>query len=123
MRVIVAFLVFLFLYACTSADRTVPSDVIPVNEMKLLVWDMLQAGELADVFKENDTTEILDTTTQIYRQVLDLHKTDKQKFYHSYSYYEDHPLLNKQLFDSVLAYGNRQRENRFKKRMQPPGPK
>ncbi len=123
MRAFVALCIFIFLYACTSSDRTIPSDVIPLNEMKLLVWDMMQAGELADVYKENDTTEILDTTTQIYKQVLTLHKTDKQKFYNSFAYYEDHPLLNKQLFDSVLAYGNRQREGRFKKRMQLPGPK
>ena len=107
-------LIICFLAACKSPNK-IPDDVIGINKMKLIVWDMMRAGSLADAQYGKDTHMLKIKTTELFRQVFAIHGISKDEFYKSYRYYEENPDKNKILMDSVTAYANRQRQELFKR--------
>ena len=100
--------------ACTTQDKKIPKEILSVDKMKVVVWDLVQAGNYATILKEKDTS-IKKINTAYMAQVLKLHNLKKADFFKSFDFYVAHPELNKQLFDSLNAYGQRQRANLYKK--------
>ena len=101
----VVVVVFVF-FACKQ--KTVDKNVLPVNTMKLVMWDMLKADEWYTQTAIRDTLhKRLDENFQIYEQVFKIHHLTKAQFYTSYKFYEAHPDQFKTLIDSVLAVGDR----------------
>ncbi|HEY2726121.1 MAG TPA: DUF4296 domain-containing protein [Parafilimonas sp.] len=101
--------------SCTSEDTKIPKDILPLNKMKLIVWDMTKAGEYGMYLQEKDTTK--KKLTAVYlAEVLKLHNISKEDFFKSFKYYQAHPVLNQQLFDSVNAYAQKQRTELYKLR-------
>lgn len=113
-RILLVFFIF-FLMGCTSSDRRIPGDVIPLNDMKLLVWDMILAGEMSTLQFGKDSTLLHKRTTQNFVRVLKVHKVSRTEFYKSFEFYQTHPILNKVLFDSLTDYSLRQRMELYKK--------
>jgi hypothetical protein len=114
-RVLQCFIVFCAFAACTPEDKRIPKDILPIDKMKFIVWDLAQAGAYASYQKEKDTTvKILNTT--YLAEVLKMHNISKTDFFKSFNFYQAHPLLNQQLFDSVNAYAGRQRVELYKRR-------
>ncbi len=116
MRGLLTILIGLIIFSACNADRKIPDDIIPPDKMKLVVWDMLRAEQLAytdtairrkPVFK--------DSVTRLYQQVFALYKIDKADFYKSYAYYEAHPDYNKLLLDSISAYAGRKRNDLYQR--------
>ncbi|MBS1746482.1 MAG: DUF4296 domain-containing protein [Bacteroidetes bacterium] len=106
--------IFFFTFiACTDSDTTVPKDVLPVNKMKLIVWDLVQAGAYASTLSEKDTAE-KNLNTAYLTETLKMHQISKKDFFKSFNFYQQHPVLNKQLFDSITAYAQRQRTKMYK---------
>jgi hypothetical protein len=107
-----AILVFTFI-SCSNRDTTIPKDVLPVNKMKLIVWDLVQAGAYASTLSEKDTSE-KNLNTAYLAEALKMHQISKEDFFKSFDFYQQHPVLNKQLFDSITAYSQRQRTKMYK---------
>ncbi|QEC67357.1 DUF4296 domain-containing protein [Panacibacter ginsenosidivorans] len=101
-------------FACTSPDK-MPEDVMNIEQMKPIVWDMMRAGMLVQNQFRLDTATQKKEAVANYQKVFDIHGTTKDAFYHSYQYYLEHPDKHKILLDSVAAYANRQRIDLFKK--------
>ena len=114
MRKLRLLLVMCILVSCTPDDQKIPEDVLPVDKMKLIVWDMTQAGEYATYQRDKDTAH-KPLNTGYFNEVLKLYHVDKNNFFKSFDYYQSHPVLNKILFDSVAAYGERKRVQLYKK--------
>jgi hypothetical protein len=109
-------LIFFFAFAaCTTEDTRVPKDILPADKMKIIVWDMMQAGAYASYLKEQDSS-IKSLNTAYLAEVLKLHNISKADFFKSFNFYQAHPILNQQLFDSVSAYGQRQKMEMYKSR-------
>ena len=110
-------IVFSVFAGCTPKEKKIPKDILPINKMKLIVWDMTEAGAYAEYVKEKrkDTT-IKTTSTASLVQVLKLHKISKEDFFKSFNFYQSHPILNKELFDSVNSYAQRQRCELYKRK-------
>ena len=106
-------MLFCVFVSCSSEDTKIPKDILPLNKMKLIVWDMTQAGEYALYLQAKDTTKKKSTTIYL-TEVLKLYKINKEDFFKSFKYYQSHPILNQQLFDSVSAYAQRQRAVMYK---------
>jgi|SRR4051794_28507947 len=111
------FLTVIILYlftTCKSPDK-IPNDIIGIDKMKLIVWDMIRAGALT----ENKYNKYPDTlklkTIEMFQQVFAIYGISKDDFYKSYTYYEEHPDKHKILMDSVSAYGSRQRPELYKR--------
>jgi hypothetical protein len=78
--------------------------------MELILFDLLRSDELVNNFLLKDTLLKRDSVAmQMYEQVFRIHKTDRKTFFNSYKYYQVHPDQNKELFDSLTAFGNRKR--------------
>ena len=93
----------LLAYSCKSKRG-----ILPVNEMKVVMWDML----LADNWYAQ--TAIRDTTAQknkkyiaLYESVFKQDGVTKEQFYKSYNYYQTHTKEMVILLDSLEAYGSR----------------
>ena len=99
-------------FQCTS-DK-IPSDVLSVNQLKGIVWDLMKAGEVA----LNDTIhhkeiDLAAEETMLFQKVFALHHIDKNTFYKSYDFYIQHPEWNSILMDSVNAVASRERNELF----------
>ena len=99
--------------SCSPKEKKIPKDILPVNKMKFIVWDMIRAGAYSENVKEKDTAIKILSTAPL-AQVLKLHNIKKEDFFKSFDFYQAHPPLNKELFDSVSAYGQRQRGDLYR---------
>ena len=91
------------LVSCTQKN-------IPLNKMKVIVWDMACADELYIEKMQKDSSLIKQKENiRLYEQVFLVHKISKDEFYSSYKFYQEHADQYKILIDSVQAYGTRQR--------------
>ena len=111
----ICFLIFFAFSACTPEEKRIPKDILPVDKMKLIVWDMAQASAYASYLKDRDTS-VKTINTAYMAEVLKLHNISKTDFFKSFNFYQAHPVLNKQLFDSVSAYAQRQKNELYKTR-------
>ena len=106
----VALVVVVALVCCKGKPNS--SKVLQVNEMKTILWDMINADEW---FNQIPTTDSLHKTRRqnirLYEQVFALHSVNKTQFYNSYQYYQTRPDKMKILLDSVSAYGERVKNN------------
>lgn len=125
MKNILVISIIIFFASCSSPDE-MPKDIIAPDKMKFIFWDVMRAGELATLKAPNDTSLARKKTAEYLQQVFAVHHITKDEFYKSYQWYEQHPNVNKILMDSVSAYANRQRANRYitqPKKPPPPQPK
>lgn len=88
------------------------TSVLKPEEMKLVMWDMIRADEVASLEGMKDTipNNLLTHAVARYEQVFAIHHTSKEQFYKSYAYYQENPEEHKVLMDSLSAYGNRIKE-------------
>jgi hypothetical protein len=101
----VIFLLSIVLIAACGKNR---SSIIPLTDMKVIVWDMLNADSWSAQTAMRDTTGKLSKQNVLwYQQIFRQHDITKEQFYKSYGYYESHPDKMKILIDSVEAYGTR----------------
>lgn len=95
-----------FLFACKSKQDN--KTILPLNTMKLVLWDMLKADEWYNQTTIRDTLHLrINENFLYYEEVYKVHHIDKAQFYNSYKFYETHPDQLKILIDSVVAYGDR----------------
>jgi Domain of unknown function (DUF4296) len=109
---IIIILSTLLLFSCNSNKQ---KEIIALNEMKLIVWDMLQAGEWGNISAGKDSLFHKNGKDfQLFYQVLELHHINKEQFYNSYKFYQEHPDKMKVLMDSISDFGNREKNAAFK---------
>jgi hypothetical protein len=88
--------------------------LLDINEMKVIVWDMLKADELYTVQQAKDSTlRIQKKNLEYYEKIFAYHKISRFTFYKSFTYYEAHPLEMKELLDSIDQYATRERNRSF----------
>lgn len=103
-----SFLFFvLTLCSCFGKNR-IPNDVLPQKEMVSVVWDLLRADEFlsAYVLPKDTSLNKKDESARYYEEIFKLHQTNKKTFQKSFTFYQSHPTLMKQLLDSLNAKGN-----------------
>lgn len=97
--------VLLFLFSCGS-KTAVPKDIISVNNMTSLLWDVMLADVLASNRYPSDTAKRFDTSVVLYKQITKAHGTTQQQFKKSMQFYEGHPDLLKIIIDSLQKRSN-----------------
>lgn len=111
MKWLIVFCVYCML--CTACKNNKPSeDILSIDSMTPVMWDMLMAGEYTSYLRDKDTSKNFDST-KYYTQVLELHKITKTQFYKSYDYYKQHPELNKVLLDSLSNYSDKRKDENY----------
>ncbi|WP_018616184.1 DUF4296 domain-containing protein [Segetibacter koreensis] len=86
------------------SHRPVPKEILPPDSMEKIVYDLLKVDEYINNYVSKDTTANIKMKRSIfYEQIFKLHSTTRKEFYTSYRYYQQHPDIQKTLFDSVSA--------------------
>jgi hypothetical protein len=108
----------LFLVVCllALACMSSPKNVLPVNTMKVVMFDMLKADDwYARIIVGDTLMQKVKEDIPLYDQVFAVHKLTKKQFFDSYHYYESHPVAYKELVDSLESYANNQKLKMLKK--------
>lgn len=96
---------------CRNETRTA---IIPVDSMKLIMWDMMKADEWFNRKIVQDAHAIRNKEdVKLYEMVFKVHGITRERYYNSYRYYEGRPLSFKRLLDSIEALSNRERIKRY----------
>ena len=105
--------VILFTQACKHTDK----DVLNIEEMKKVMFDMMLVDEFSGTYLSRDSVLIKDSTRtvngetmKLYEKVFALHKIDAARFQKSYNYYRANPLKFRELTDSLNTYAVRERD-------------
>ena len=108
MKLLIFILLICFFSACHS-DQTGKANILPIDSMKVIVWDLMQGGELASIQYPGYKDSFNIKSMQLFEKILASHGLDKNSFFKSFDYYGQRPDENKVLFDSIQALANRQR--------------
>ena len=104
MRVIV----FIGLVLLASCGSSIPDDVMGPAKMQAVLWDKMQADEMADHYLTTDSTwSNPQKRQQLYRSVYQVHNITKEQFEVSYNWYLTHPAKLKAILDSLQSFGER----------------
>ncbi len=102
------FYFLLFIFMMTACKSGIPENILPPAKMQAVKWDMMQADEMVEYYKNLDSTYSTDKNrTAHYQQILQVHKITKEQFENSLHYYESNPELLKKVLDSMHKQGER----------------
>jgi DNA-directed RNA polymerase len=102
-----AYICLLFIFiGCSS--KPAPKDILSVDKMQKVVYDLMQVDQYLNNFVIKDSlADIKKKRSVYYEQVFKLNNTNRKEFYTSYKYYQQHPDMQKVLFDSISAKAGR----------------
>lgn len=114
MKIFLSAIIFvcLGLMGCQSGgDKKI---ILPLDTMKVVMWDMLKADEwyIRSTVKDS-TLKTKHENIRLYEQVFAIHAITRKQFYTSYKYYESHPQEFKVLIDSIETFSNRIKNRLF----------
>ena len=107
---LLAFLLLITGLFSSCQSNSVPSDIIAVEKMQTIMWQLIQSDEYVNTLVARDTTKKSSTERmKRYQQIFDLNKTSLAEFKKSYRFYIEHPDVTKVMFDSISAKASRER--------------
>jgi len=90
-------------FACIR-DNKVPKDVIPQNQMRKIMWDLMRADAyVTDFVMKDSTRDKKAESAKLYEKIFDIHATSQEAFKKSLAFYQNRPDLFKVISDSLRA--------------------
>jgi len=84
--------------------------VLPFDTMKVVILDLMNAEQWNNFIIMKDTAlRKTNNNLKLYQQVFLIHNINRDQFYNSYQYYEEHPDRMKTLLDSLGTFAERQK--------------
>jgi hypothetical protein len=103
-----------WIFAGCSGKDSVPFGILPVDKMSPILWDIIEADQYAAILVKDSThVDPKLERLRLYAQVFRTHGITREKFQKSYNYYKEHPEINKTLYDSLAAQGDRYRNEAY----------
>ena len=85
-------------------DKKIPKDVLPQNEMRKIMWDLIRADAYVAAFIMKDSTKNQKAeSTILYEKIFDIHSTTQEIFKKSLAFYQNRPDLFKAVSDSLRS--------------------
>ncbi len=101
------FISLLFFAACNFSSKGKPVVKFPV--MQKVVWELMQSDDYYIRISLSDTNlKGKHKNIELYEQVFQLNKITAKDFYTTIEYYEKHPILFKELMDSVSSLSKKE---------------
>lgn len=76
--------------------------VLPTAKMQDVMWDMLLADAYTQKYLKNDSSKNEKAENAVLQQkIFQLHNINKEDFYASYEYYNNHPDIMRAILDSI----------------------
>ncbi|OQY94166.1 MAG: hypothetical protein B6D37_09180 [Sphingobacteriales bacterium UTBCD1] len=97
----------LLIFSCSGKNK-IPGNILRQKEMVSVLWDLFRADEFLTSYVLRPDSAINKKTESVgyYEEIFRLHNTNREQFQKSFSFYESHPVLMKQLLDSLNAKGS-----------------
>ena len=102
MKKLFAALFLLFFIACKGKDD-LPKGILSKDKMEGIMWDMMRSTEFLNtfVFQKDTTLDRTVETQKWYDKIYATNQVTREQFEKSYTYYKAHPLLMRDLMDSI----------------------
>ncbi|HEU4860969.1 MAG TPA: DUF4296 domain-containing protein [Chitinophagaceae bacterium] len=85
-------------------DKKIPKDILPQNEMRKVMWDLMRADAyVADFIMKDSTRNQKAESAILYEKIFDIHSTSQETFKKSLEFYESRPDLFKAISDSLRS--------------------
>jgi hypothetical protein len=103
MRQLVILLSFSLVITACSKKEKVPKDLLSKQQMEDVLWDVLRGSEFLEIymFPKDSTIDKASKAQEWYDEIFRLHKTDRPTFEKSYTWYQQHPVIMKEVLDSL----------------------
>lgn len=96
------YLIFFFLIVSIFSCSSKSGKILPTAKMQAVMWDMLLADAYTQKYLKNDSTKNEQAQNAVLQQkIFQLHKINKEDFYASYEYYNNHPDIMRAILDSI----------------------
>ena len=83
-------------------DNKVPKDVIPQNQMRKIIWDLMRADAyVTDFVMKDSTLDKKAESAKLYEKIFEIHSTTGENFKKSLAFYQSRPDLFKAISDSL----------------------
>ena len=116
MRSFLFITLILLTFGCIQ-DKKLPKDIIPQNEMRKIMWDLMRADAYVATFIMKDSTRNQKSESAIlYEKIFDIHSTSREAFKKSLAFYESRPDLFKAISDSLRSDERRALEYQTEKK-------
>jgi len=103
MRFFLLIILIISNFGCIS-DNKVPKDVIPQNQMRKIMWDLMRADAyVTDFIMKDSTCDKKVESIKFYEKIFDIHATSQEAFKKSLAFYQNRPDLFKVISDSLRA--------------------
>ncbi len=95
-------------FSC-AGKNDLPSDIIAPKKMQEVFWDYIMADVYATEFLKKDSNiNVTIENIKLQEKIFKLHKTTREDFYRSYTWYSNHKELMTIMIDSMIK--GKQRE-------------
>jgi len=96
------FIILIFLNFGCIRDNKIPKDVIPQNQMRKIIWDLMRADAyVTDFVMKDSTLDKKAESAKLYEKIFDIHTTTQEVFKKSLAFYQSRPDLFKVISDSL----------------------
>jgi hypothetical protein len=103
------FLFFSLLFFLFSCGDKAPKDLLSMQQMQDIKWDLMRADEMVDYYRAADTAYPAEQKREQYYDIIfNIHHTSKENFRRSLDYYTARPKELKKILDAVQAKANQQ---------------
>jgi len=104
--------------ACVRGNK-IPKDVIPQNQMRKIMWDLMRADTyVTDFVMKDSTRNQKEESAKLYEKIFDIHATTREVFKKSLAFYQGRPDLFKVISDSLRIDEKKSQENPVEKKPQ-----
>ena len=87
-------------FSCSEKGQK--KDILPENEMREVMWDMMRADQYVAAFLSKDSIyNKRDESVRLYEEIFRIHKITRQEFKASFDYYRSRPDLFRPIIDSL----------------------
>ena len=106
MRYLIFFIV-LFFTACNFLNNGKPA--VAFEKMQKVIWELMKSDEFYTRISISDSTiKGKHKNIEFYEQIFQLNQITSKDFYATIEYYEKHPILFKELMDSVTSLSKKE---------------
>jgi hypothetical protein len=97
-------IILLCLFGSCTSKNDLPRGILEPNKMRDVFWDYIRADVYAtEYLKKDSSVNAVTENLKLQEKVFKLHKTTKEQFYKSYTYYSNHKELMGALMDSIIS--------------------
>jgi len=96
------FIILIILNFGCIRDNKIPKDVIPQNQMRKIMWDLMRADAyVTDFIMKDSIRDKKAESAKLYEKIFEIHATTQETFKKSLAFYQSRPDLFKVVSDSL----------------------